>query len=101
MRGRPTLNVTTDTPSCVLTRAFEPNSGCTPRCSTVDPINLPKALGIDRSLDEVDVTQIGPLFICQGQDIPDDKIVATKRKGLKVDTEEPRRFYIRGSRFAS
>jgi 3-methyladenine DNA glycosylase Mpg len=76
--------------------------------STVGPINLAKALGIryrpnriDRTLDRTDVTQIGPLFICQGQDILDDKVVATKRKNLKVDTEEPRRFYVKGSKFVS
>jgi DNA-3-methyladenine glycosylase len=101
MRGRPTLNVTTNTPSCVLVRAVEPNSGWEPKCSPVGPLNLAKALRIDGSLDRVDVTQIGPLFICQGRDIPDCQIVATKRIGLKVDIGEPRRFYIRRSRFVS
>lgn len=105
MRGRATLNVTTETPSCVLIRAIEPTLGWeaqpNPNCSTVGPINLPKALMIGSPLDGVDVTENGSLYICQGQDIPADKIQATKRKNLKVDTEEPRRFYIKGSRFVS
>lgn len=79
MHGRATINITTETPSCVLIRAVEPASEWEPKWSTVGPINIAKALGIRYSpnelanagsVDGTDITQIGPPFICQGQDIP-------------------------------
>jgi DNA-3-methyladenine glycosylase len=98
MRGRPTLNITTHPPSCVLIRAIEPTIGFYETSTReLGPINLAKALAIDRALDKIDVTVNGPLLVCQGELISSDLIVESERKNVRVDTHEPRRFRIRKS----
>lgn len=101
MRGRSTLNITTQTPSCVLIRAVEPIVGWNTDRKPVGPINLAKALSIDRTLDKTDVTLDGRLLVCEGDTVTDDEISESKRKNLKTDTQELRRFYLRRSRFVS
>jgi len=106
MRGKPTLNITTMTPSCVLIRAIEPREGwvlsdVSLTRLTVGPINLAKTLKIDRCLDKTDMTVSGPLFICEGESVAADNIVESKRKNVKIDAEEPRRFFIKWNRFVS
>jgi len=95
MRGRSTLNVTTEPPSCVLIRAIEPKLGLE-RTShksqarlTVGPINLAKALRIDRALDKADITASGSLFVFQGASIAPISTGESGRKNVKIDTEEP------------
>lgn len=107
MRGRPTLNVTTMPPSCVLVRAIEPVHGF----ASVDdakqfhltkgPINLAKALSIVWALDKSDITVSGPLFICEDRSISSNEIVRCLRKNVRNNSAEPRRFHIKGNQFIS
>ena len=103
MRGRPTLNITTIKPSCVLIRAIEPRAilESSNLRETVGPINLAKYLKIDRSMDRTDVTKNGPLFLCKGLSIPAEVISESKRKNVRIDTMEPRRFFVKGCPFVS
>jgi DNA-3-methyladenine glycosylase len=107
MRGKPTLNITTMTPSCVLIRAIEPKLGFEFTCPehptkpTGGPINLAKALRIDKTLDRSDITANGPIFLCEGESIALDSMFKSKRKNVRIDTEEARRFFIKGNRFVS
>jgi DNA-3-methyladenine glycosylase len=104
MRGRPTLNITTQAPSCVLIRAIEPTIGfdsTSPRTLTDGPIKLAKTLAIDRALEKVDVTVNGPLFVCRGELIPSDGIIESERKNVRTDTRQPRRFRIMNNRLVS
>jgi DNA-3-methyladenine glycosylase len=107
MRGRPTLNVTTMPPSCVLVRAIEPVHGFAFIGDvrhfrlTKGPINLANALSIDRALDKSDVTVSGPLFICEERSISSKEIVQCLRKNIRNNSAEPRRFHIKGNQFIS
>lgn len=69
--------------------------------SAVGPINLAKALSIVKILDKTDVPREGPLFVCDDVAVTDDEICQSKRKNLKTDREELRRFYLGRSRFVS
>jgi len=98
IRGKPTLNITTQTPSCVLIRAIKLKEGDTP-VKSVGPIKLAKALEIDEGLDKCDMTLEGPLYLCNGLKIPARLVVKTRRKNIpsELDTPEPRRFFIKCS----
>jgi 3-methyladenine DNA glycosylase Mpg len=102
MRGRPTLNITTITPSCILIRAVEPIEGfiLSRERTTVGPVNLAKAMKIDESLDKLDVCTYGPLFVCDFK-LTSPIIVESKRKNVRIDTEECRHFFIKGNKFVS
>ena len=107
------LNVTTQesgTPGAVLLRALEPIVGIRamrrrrPNLSDValtnGPGKLTKALGIDKSLNKVDLTEPGPLFIASATK-EDFEISRSARVGISEGTDRMWRFYIAENRFVS
>lgn len=104
------------TPHCVLIRAVEPLDEVSTAYSqsnrpikskklqdlTNGPGKLCKALEIDRGLNEVDVTQVGPLYIIDGE-VP-DQIIADKRINIDYAEEykdKAWRFYIAQNSYVS
>jgi len=107
------LNVTTQptgVPGAVLIRAVEPLKGIDfmrrlrPRVPDVEltngPGKLTKALKIDKSLNEVDMTRLGPLYITHSESEAPE-IVCTSRVGIKQGTARMWRFYISGNPYVS
>jgi DNA-3-methyladenine glycosylase len=107
------LNVTTQesgTPGAVLIRAIEPLDGLStmkrlrpnvPELAlTNGPGKLTKALSIDKTLNEIDMTQAGPLFVVDA-DEERFKIASSTRVGITAGTERLWRFYISGNRYVS
>ncbi len=107
------LNVTTQ-PSgiagAVLIRAVEPVKGLAymrklrPKASgwqiTNGPGKLTKAFGIDKSLNEVDMTRPGPLYIIDsGPEV--FEVVRSRRVGIKRGVSHMWRFYISGNPYVS
>lgn len=64
------------------------------------PGRLATALGIDRTLDGVDLCAEGPLFLAR-DGAPAPVIGASVRIGITRDADRALRFYVRGSRFVS
>jgi DNA-3-methyladenine glycosylase len=106
------LNVSAEpagTGAAVLIRAVEPLVGIeimkqlrpTPNLYdlTRGPGRLTQALGIDRSLDGVDLTETGPLWLAEAPG--SIEIAASVRIGITKNTEPLWRFYLRGSRWVS
>lgn len=107
------LNITTQatgTPGAVLIRAVEPVEGLQamrrlrPNVSdpnlTNGPGKLTKALGIDRALNEVDMTKPSPLFVADS-DETQFEIVRSARVGISRGTDLLWRFHIRGNPYVS
>jgi DNA-3-methyladenine glycosylase len=107
------LNITTQergTPGAVLIRAIEPLQGTSvmrrlrpnvPELAlTNGPGKLTKALGIDKSLNEVDMTKPGPLFVMNAEEAH-FKIARSARVGIRAGRELLWRFYISGNRHVS
>jgi DNA-3-methyladenine glycosylase len=107
------LNVTTQPsgmPGAVLIRAVEPVKGVDhmrklrPKVSdlqlTNGPGKLTKALGIDKSLNEVDMTKPGPLYITDSGAEAFD-VVRSPRVGIRQGTTRMWRFYISGNPYVS
>jgi DNA-3-methyladenine glycosylase len=107
------LNITTQqlgTAGAVLIRALQPLEGVRtmkrlrPRVPekelTNGPGKLTKALGIDKSLNEVDMTKQGPLFV-EDDDHDEFEVVSSSRIGIRKGTERMWRFYIVGNAFVS
>lgn len=107
------LNVTTQpkgTPGAVLIRAVEPVEGIAymrrrrPNVSDQDlsngPGKLTKALGIDSSLNEMDLTKPGPLFMVDSK-FESFKIVQAARVGIRDGADRMWRFYIAGNSYVS
>jgi len=107
------LNVTTQEsgiPGAVLIRAIEPLDGLSamkrlrpnvPELTlTNGPGKLTKALAIDKTLNEIDLTKAGPLFITVA-DEEHFKIARSTRVGITAGTERLWRFYISGNRYVS
>jgi DNA-3-methyladenine glycosylase len=107
------LNVTTQasgTPGAVLIRAIEPLKGLSvmralrpnvPELAlTNGPGKLTKALGIDKALNEVDMTRPGPLFIVDVE-IAGFEIARSARIGIGEGQDRLWRFYISGNRYLS
>jgi DNA-3-methyladenine glycosylase len=107
------LNVTTQVggkPGAVLIRAIEPLRGLSvmkrlrpnvPELAlTNGPGKLTKALGIDKALNEVDMTRPGPLFIVEAEDA-DFEIARSARIGIREGKDRLWRFYISGNRYLS
>jgi DNA-3-methyladenine glycosylase len=107
------LNVTTQesgTPGAVLIRAIEPLEGLSAMkrlrpnvrelALTNGPGKLTKALAIDKTLNEVDMTKAGPLFV---MDTGEEhfKIACSARIGIAAATERLWRFYISGNQYVS
>jgi len=107
------LNVTTQAsgiPGAVLIRAIEPLDGevfmrrLRPNVSegalTNGPGKLTQALGIDRSLNEVDMTSLGPLFITNLHE-EHFKISRSPRIGITAGKDRLWRFCILENRYVS
>jgi DNA-3-methyladenine glycosylase len=107
------LNVTTQgsgTAGAVLIRALEPLEGLVsmrrlrPNVTDIEltngPGKLTKAFGIDKSLNKIDMTKIGPLFITRGSE-RDFSIARSTRIGIREGTDRPWRFYIAGCPYVS
>ncbi|MGD0176007.1 MAG: DNA-3-methyladenine glycosylase [Candidatus Bathyarchaeia archaeon] len=107
------LNITTQatgTPGAVLIRAVEPIEGLQamrrlrPNVSdpnlTNGPGKLTKALGIDRALNEVDMTKPSPLFVVDS-DETQFEIARSARVGISRGTDLLWRFHIRGNPYVS
>ncbi len=107
------LNVTTQasgTPGAVLIRAIEPLEGISVmrrlRPSVPDlaltngPGKLTKALGIDKSLNEIDMTKPGVLFVKDAKNVQIE-IMRSTRIGIRVGKERLWRFYVLGNEYVS
>jgi len=103
------LNITTQkkgTPGAVLIRAIEPLEGISvmkrlrPVVSelalTNGPGKLTKALGIDKSLNQVDMTKAGPLFVTNMEEAR-FQIAQSTRVGIRVGRDRLWRFYVSGN----
>ena len=108
------LNVTTQPagiPGAVLIRAVEPLNGLDAmrrlRPSVAElqltngPGKLTKALGIDRSLNEIDLTRQGPLFIANAGSESSFVIERSPRIGITLGIERLWRFYVKSNRYVS
>ncbi len=106
------LNVTTETPGtpgAVLLRAIEPvegvrrmlrNRGLGSAVHVADgPGRLTEALGVDRSLNGVDMVNSKILFVEKGT--RPKRIGRSSRVGINVATNRQWRYFIVGSRFVS
>jgi DNA-3-methyladenine glycosylase len=102
-------------PAAVLIRALEPvegegamqenRDGRSGPDLTGGPARLCQALAIDRRFDGQDLCAVdAPLFVEQGDRVPDEQVVAGPRIGVRGDEvalNAPWRFHVRGSRFVS
>jgi DNA-3-methyladenine glycosylase len=107
------LNITTQhvgTAGAVLIRAMEPLEGLSamrllrPKVPdsnlTNGPGKLTKALGIDMSLNKVDMTKRGSLFVEESDDVTPD-ICRSARVGITQGKNRLWRFYIAGNPYVS
>ncbi len=107
------LNITTQqsgTPGAVLIRAMEPVEGLSamkrlrPNIQDLEltsgPGKLTKALGIDKSLNEVDMTRRGLLFVIDRR-TQGFEIVRSTRVGIRQGRDRMWRFYISGNPYVS
>jgi DNA-3-methyladenine glycosylase len=107
------LNVSSETPGIgagVLIRALEPLDGVAImrrnrgverlRDLTRGPGRLAAALGIDRSLDGLDLCRQGPLWLGRDDHDPGE-IGRSVRIGISQDAERVLRFYLRNNPFVS
>jgi len=107
------LNVVTGPPGrggAVLLRAGEPlvghdamaaNRGTAREdrlCS--GPARLAQALGVDRSLDGIDLLGSGPLRLHAGRPVPRARITVTRRIGVSTGVDTPWRFVETDSRWS-
>ena len=106
------FNVTTErpgVPGAVLIRALEPVGGLNvmrrfrPRVSSFDitngPGKLTKALHIDKTLNRIDLTKYGPLFLTHNPEHV--AIVRSARIGVTTGTDQLWRFFINGNPYVS
>jgi DNA-3-methyladenine glycosylase len=107
------LNVTAHVigiPGAVLIRAIEPVEGLRlmrrlrPNVPgpglTNGPGKLTKALDIDKSLNEIDLTSLGPMFLADSQ-MGSFEIGRSARIGVNVGRKHLWRFYISGNEYLS
>jgi DNA-3-methyladenine glycosylase len=107
------LNVTAHVggiPGAVLIRAIEPVDGVSvmrrlrpnvPALAlTSGPGKLTKALGIDKSLNGIDMTRFGSLFIADSE-TRSFKIERSERIGIRAGRGHLWRFYISGNEYVS
>jgi DNA-3-methyladenine glycosylase len=107
------LNITTrenGMPGAVLIRAIEPTEGIStmarlrpkvPKLAlTNGPGKLTKALGIDKSLNEIDMTKHGPLYVTRAQ-ARDFEVGRSSRIGIAAGKDRLWRFYILGNPYVS
>ena len=107
------LNITTQrlgVAGAVLIRALEPSEGiCVMKRLRPDvpdseltsgPGKLTKALGIDKSLNEIDMTTTGSLFV-EDHGVHHLKIEESTRIGIRAGTDKLWRFYLLGNPYLS
>lgn len=107
------LNITTQAggkPGAVLIRAIQPTDGLSTMRQlrqnvsdselTNGPGKLTKALGIDKSLNEVDMTKRGLLFVTGSEGVKFE-IVRSARVGIRQGTDRLWRFYIANNPYVS
>jgi len=107
------LNITTQevgTPGAVLIRAMQPLEGLRKmrqlRPNVLDsnltngPGKLTKALGIDKSLNEIDMTKRGSLFVTESDETVLN-VAKSARVGISQGTNRLWRFYISGNSYVS
>jgi len=107
------VNVVTEPrgyPAAVLLRAAEPlaglpamrrrRGGVEDAVLAAGPARLTQALGIDRRLDGHDLAA-RPLWIAAGSRVPQRRIVAGPRIGIRVATDWKLRFWVADSPFVS
>lgn len=107
------LNITTQevgTPGAVLIRAMQPLEGLREmrrlRPNVLDsnltngPGKLTKALGIDKSLNEVDMTKRGELFVTESDETTFD-VAKSARVGISQGRDRLWRFYVAGNSYVS
>lgn len=107
------LNITTQevgTPGAVLIRAIQPLEGMHEmrrlRPNVLDsnltngPGKLTKALGIDKSLNELDMTKRGELFVTEFDETI-FKVAKSARIGISQGADRLWRFYVAGNSYVS
>ena len=107
------LNITTQevgTPGAVLLRAIQPLEGMRemrllrPNVQdsnlTNGPGKLTKALGIDKSLNEVDMTKRGGLFVTESDETIFN-VAKSVRVGISQGADRLWRFYVAGNSYVS
>jgi DNA-3-methyladenine glycosylase len=107
------LNITTresGMPGAVLIRAIEPIEGTStmarlrPKVPTLaltnGPGKLTKALGIDKSLNEIDMTKRGPLYVTRAE-VRDFEVGRSARIGIAAGKDRLWRFYVSGNPYVS
>jgi len=107
------LNITTQevgTPGAVLLRAIQPLEGMRemrllrPNVQdsnlTNGPGKLTKALGIDKSLNEVDMTKRGELFVTESDETIFN-VAESVRVGISQGADRLWRFYVTGNSYVS
>jgi DNA-3-methyladenine glycosylase len=97
--------------SAVLLRAAEPLDGLDAmarrrgtdrtRALCSGPARLAEALGVDRSLDGVDLLRGDLIWLERGAQVPPDRVVTGPRVGIRRAVEEPWRFCEAGSPWVS
>jgi len=108
------LNVTTQPPGvagAVLIRAVEPlkgsdimkqlRPGVPEQQLTNGPGKLTQAFAIDKSLNQIDLTKRGSLFIGQPSNEPPVTVERSPRVGITVGIERLWRFYIESNNYVS
>lgn len=95
------FNVTTEpegVAGAVLIRALEPIN----ISNTNGPAKLCREMYIDKSLNEVDLTNVNsPLWLEYANSYNDCEIITTTRIGIKEAVDFPWRFYVRDNKFVS
>ena len=107
------LNITTQevgTPGAVLIRAIQPLEGLHEmrrlRPNVLDsnltngPGKLTKALGIDKSLNKLDMTKRGELFVTESDETTFD-VAKSARVGISQGRDRLWRFYVAGNSYVS
>jgi DNA-3-methyladenine glycosylase len=97
--------------SAVLLRAVEPLEGidrmralrgmANERLLCAGPGRLTRAFAIDRRHKGVDLVTSDRLWVASGTGVSADRVIAGRRVGLTVATEQPWRFVEAGSRYLS
>lgn len=110
------VNVVSEPEGCgaaVLVRAVEPEEGLETmaqrrglaayriRDFARGPGRLCCAFGIERDLSGAHFTESPQIWLCEGAPIAEDDVDVSGRIGIRVGTELPLRFSVRGSRFVS
>jgi len=108
------LNVTTQPAGkagAVLIRAVEPlegisvmrelRSGVNDLQLTSGPGKLTKALDIDKSLNEIDLTHTGPLYVANPRHEERVAVCRSSRIGIRLGKERLWRFYVKSNPYVS